>query len=85
MVFWAVVMTICSIFHSATVQLLNHTLFPYVNMLSMVEGHKQFLGVLVLPGDPQEVKPLLCLLYCCFSVCAPGLVPFDVHVQDPEG
>lgn len=80
MVFWEVVMTICSIFHSATVQLLNHTLFQYVNMLSMVKGHKQFLDVFVLPGDPQEVKPLLCLL----SVCAPGQVPFDVHIADPE-
>lgn len=80
MVFWEVVMTICSIFHSATVQLLNHTPFQYVNMLSMVKGHKQFLDVLVLPGDPQEVKPLLCLL----SVCAPGQVPFDVHIADPE-
>lgn len=80
MVFWEVVMTICSIFHSDTVQLLNHTPFQYVNMLSMVKGHKQFLDVLVLPGDPQEVKPLLCLL----SVCAPGQVPFDVHIADPE-
>lgn len=35
MVFWEVVMTICSIFHSDTVQLLNHTPFQYVNMLSM--------------------------------------------------
>lgn len=61
MVFWEVVMTICSIFHSATVQLLNHTPFQYVNMLSMVKGHKQFLDVLVLPGSEASAVPAFCL------------------------
>lgn len=80
-IFWAVVTTPFSALLSATVQLARHThththaVRQHTTSGSVVEGHKQFLGEVVLPEETQKVESLMCLLNQC---CCVGWVPQQV-------